>query len=139
MSENVIAALRTVLLDDGAVATLVGTRVFGVELPRAEATSMPRPCVVLRPSGGATFMPGSFVEHDAQRIDAMCYGETPFEAERVRIAVSDAFRTLRRGRVGTTLIHWVSPAGGMLTNRDTDAEWPLAFQSFQALYALEAA
>ncbi len=139
MSEDIVAALVTVLKADGGVSALVGARVFGLELPGAEAANMPRKAVVLAPSGGASLAAGSYSEHDTQRIDAFAYGETLFEAHRVRTAVSDAFRALRRGKTGTTLIHWVEPAGGWASQRESKLEWPRAFQSFQVLYALEAA
>ncbi len=139
MSQDIIAALVAVLKADGAVAALVGTRVFGIELPASEAADMPRQAVVLSPSGGSSLAAGSFIEHDTQRVDAFCYGETLFIAETLRRAVSDAFRALRRGKTGTTLIHWVKPAGGWTSQRDTDADWPRAFQSFQAYFALQAA
>ncbi len=139
MSEDIVAALVTFIKADGGVSALVGTRVFGLELPGAEAASMPRKAVVLKPSGGPSFASGSYSEHDTQRIDVFAYGETLFEATRVRTAVSDAFRALRRGKTGTTLIHWVEPAGGWASQRETKLEWPRAFQSFQAFYALEAA
>ena len=139
MSENIIAALRVVLLADETLNSLVGARVFGLELPPAEAAFMPRQCVVLRPSGGVAFQPGSYIEHAYQRIDVFSYGETMFEADAVRDAASTVLRTLRRGRTGGTLIHWVQSAGGWASQRDADADWPVSFQSFQAFYALETA
>ncbi len=139
MSENIISALRVFLLADAGVNALVGTRVFGVELPASEALLMPRQCVVIQPSGGASFQPGSYIDHDYQRVDVFSYGETPFEADTLRDAVSDALRDLRRGKVGGTLIHWVQTAGGWTSNRDADLDWPMAFQSFQAFYALTTA
>ncbi len=139
MSENIISALRVFLLADETLNALVGTRVFGLDLPKTEAAYMPRQCVVLKPSGGPAFQPGSTIEHAYQRIDTFSYGETPFEAGIVRDAVHDTLRLLRRGSVGGTLIHWVQTAGGWTSQRDADADWPVAFQSFQAFYALEAA
>jgi hypothetical protein len=139
MSENIASALRVFLLTDTGVNTLVGTRVFAVELPASEAASMPRQCVVIKPSGGPAFQPGSYIDHAFQTLDVFSYGETPFEAEAVRDAVNDALRLLRRGAINTTLIHWVQPAGGWASNRDPDADWPFGFQSFQAFYALDAA
>ncbi len=139
MSEDIISALRLVLLADETLNALVGERVFGVELPPAEAASMPRQCVVLKPSGGPAFQPGSYIEHAYQRIDVFSYGETPFEADAVRDAVHTALRQLRRGVTGGTLIHWVQSAGGWASQRDADADWPMAWQSFQAFFALETA
>ncbi len=139
MSEDIVGAVVTFLKADAGVAALVATRVFGLELPAAEAASMPRKGVVVASSGGSSFAAGSFIDHDTQRLDLFSFGETLFEAGRVRSAVSDALRGLRRGKIGTTLVHWIEPAGGWASQRATKLEWPRAFQSFQALYALEAA
>lgn len=139
MSADVIAALVSFLKADAGVAALVGTRVFGLELPAAEAGSMPRKAVLLQASGGVSLTAGTFAEHDTQRIDAHAYGETPFEAARLRRAVKDALKPLRRQVVDQVLIHWVEPAGGWATLRDPDADWPDAFQSFQAFFAEPAA
>jgi hypothetical protein len=139
MSENIATALRLFLLDDAGVAALVEDRVFVIELPASQAASMPRKCIVIRPSGGASFQPGGYTDHAWQTLDLFSYGETPFEADLVRDAVNDAFRAMRRNKTATTLIHWVSPAGGWASNRDPDADWPMGFQSFQAFYALDAA
>ncbi len=139
MSENIASALRLFLLADTGVNTLVGARVFAVELPKDEAAFMPRQCVVIKPSGGPAFQPGSYIDHAYQTVDTFSYGETPFEADAVRDAVNDALRLLRRNATNTTLIHWVQPAGGWASNRDPDADWPMGFQSFQAFYALDAA
>lgn len=139
MSENIASALRVFALGDTGINTLVADRVFAVELPKDEAASMPRKCVVIKPSGGPAFQPGSYIDHAYQTVDVFSYGETPFEADAVRDAVNDALRLLRRGTTGETLIHWVQPAGGWASNRDPDADWPMGFQSFQAFYALDAA
>ncbi len=139
MSENIASALRLFLLADSGVSGLVETRVFAVDLPAAEAASMPRQCVVVKPSGGPPFQPGSYIDHALQTLDLFSYGETSFEADLVRDAVGSALRLLRRGTIGTTLIHWVQPAGGWASNRDPDADWPMGFQSFQAFYALDVA
>jgi len=139
MSENIIAALMVYLRDNATIGDLVGARVFGVELPEAEAASMPRPCVVLKPSGGDSFAGRGTHRHETQRLDAFSYGETIFEAYKVSVAVYDALALLTRNRTGSTLIHWVNPAGGWTSNRDPDADWPMVFQSFQAFFALEAA
>ena len=139
MSEDIIGALVTFLKTDSDVTDLVGDRVFGIELPGSEATSMPRKAVVLSPSGGVSLAAGSYMNHDTQRVDAFSFGETLFEADRVRRAVFDAFRVRRRGVTGTTLIHWIESAGGWVSQRDADEDWPRSWQSFQVYHALEAA
>jgi hypothetical protein len=139
MSQDIVAALITVLKADAAVAALVGARVFGLELPASEAKSMPRKAVVLRAAGGPSLAAGSYIEHDSQRIDLFAWGETPYEAERTRRACFDALKFIKRQVAASTLIHWVEPAGGFATQRDPDAAWPVAFQSYQAFFATPAA
>ncbi len=139
MSADITTALVTFLKADGPLAALVGTRVFGVELPPAEASLMPRRAVVLQPSGGSTLTEGGYVEHTAQRFDVFSYGETPFEVEKVRRAVFDALKALRRSVTSSVLIHWCDPAGGFANLRDPDTKWPINFQSFQAFFAEKAA
>lgn len=139
MSADIIAGLVTFLKADAPLTALVGARVFGLELPASEAKSMPRPTVVLQASGGSTLVEGSYVEHTAQRIDVFSYGETPFEAERVRRAVFDALKALQREVSAGVLIHWCDPAGGYANIRDPDTKWPINFQSFQAFHAETAA
>ncbi len=130
-----IAALIAILMAAPQVAALAGTRVFGIELPRSEAASMPRQAIVLQPSGGATLMEGSYVEHTAQRVDLFAYGKTAYQAHMLGRAAAIAFKQFRRRVVGAVLVHSVDPAGGYFTGRDRDADWPLVFQSFQAFYA----
>ncbi len=139
MSADIIDALITFLKADTPLAALVGTRVFGIELPIAEAALMPRTAVLLQPSGGSTLVEGSYVEHTAQRFDVFSYGETPFESEKVRRAVFDALKALQRSLNAGVLIHWCDPAGGFANLRDPDTKWPINFQSFQAFYAETAA
>lgn len=139
MSADVIDGLVTFLKADAPLAVLVGTRVFGLELPPDEAKSMPRTAVVVQPSGGPTLVEGSYLEHTAQRFDVFSHGETPFESERVRRAVFDALKALQRVISAGVLIHWCDPAGGFANLRDPDTKWPINFQSFQAFYAETAA
>lgn len=132
-----IEALVAYLKADAGVATLVGTRVFGEELPPAEAVSMPRKAVVLQASGGPSLMAGSYVKHDTVRVDAFSYGETRYQAAQLRLAVREAFKIMRRVVYADTLLHWANDAGGLVGDRDRDALWPRVFQSFQVFYAEE--
>lgn len=134
---DLVAALVALLKADTATAARVDGRVFGGELPHGETASMPRDCIVIVPSGGASLTGASFVEHDTARIDLFAFGRTPAEAESLRDTAALALRRARRGVWAGVLIHWVQPAGGSSSARDPDAAWPRAFQSFQALHALE--
>lgn len=137
MIQDPIEAIVNCLLADAGIVALVGTRVFGNELEKAEAGSQPRKTIAIQPSGGGTFTTGSqdFIRHHDARFDAFCYGETPYEAGRVRREVHDVLKQINRKIIGGTLIHWVNPAGGFLATRDPDTEWPTAFESFQVFFA----
>ena len=137
MIQDPVKAIIDVLKANAAITTLVGTRVFGIELPQAEAASMPRKAIVVKPSGGAGFGVGErdYIEHSAPRMDVFSYGETPFEAAKVRREVYDVLKQLNRTVINTTLIHWVNPAGGLIHLRDADTDWPFVFESFQVFAA----
>ena len=132
-----VSALVAYLKTDGAVATPIGLRIFGGELPSVEARSMPRGALIVKLSGGTSLTAGTFVEHDTQRIDLFAFGPTPFEASQLLARASLALRRLRRGVWAGTLIHWVNSAGGSNVGREPATDWPRAFQSFQVMHALE--
>jgi hypothetical protein len=132
-----VEALKTILLADAGIADTVDARVFGGELPAAEAAHMPRAAVVLRPSGGTSLTAGSFARHDTQRIDLLAYGATSQEADALARRCHLLFIDLRRQVIAGCLIHWVDTAGGLSARRDRDAVWPFALQSFQIFHALE--
>ena len=143
MSEpDMIGALVALLKADTGVAALVDVRVFGLELPAAQASDMPRKGVILRPSGGVSAL-GGYVEATAERVDAVSWGETPYEANRVSLAVRAALMRARRQVIAVddtgVLIHSAEEAGGRLSIRDAETNWPAITQAFQILYALKAA
>ncbi len=139
MSADIIAALVAFVKADASTAALVGSRVYGVELPKDEADARARKIIVLKPSGEATLIGslggGSYVEHTTQRFDVFSYGETPVEVEKVRGAVNLALKRLRRTVSLSVLIHWCNSAGGFTSRRDPDIFWPFNFQSYQTLFA----
>jgi len=143
MSEpDVIGALVALLKADAGVAAEVGARVFGDELPRDQVGDMPRKGAIVRLSGGVSPI-GGYVEATAERIDAISWGATPYEATTVSLAVRGALKRLRRQVVdvdGTgVLLHSAEEAGGRLSIRDQETNWPAVTQAFQVLYALQAA
>lgn len=137
-----IGALVALLSADASVAALAGARVFGNELPAAEAASMPRHAVVIRPAGGVSPV-GGFVEITAERFDAISWGETPYQANRLASAVFAALKRARRQVVSVdgsgVLVHWIENAGGRLSLRDAETDWPAVTQPYQVMYSLKAA
>lgn len=130
-----LSALITFLKADVDLAALVSTRVFGDELPAGQTTAMPRKCVVVEPSGGTQSIGRAYQNYGDGRFDIKSYGETPFEAARVQLAVYGAMKALRRKTHSGVLLHWAIRSGGPLPLRDPDTDWPSRFESYQVLAA----
>lgn len=124
-----LEGLREILIDDTDVAALVSTRVFGIELPRSEANSQPRKAIVLSLAGGLGS--SSYIEHGQNTVDVLCYGETPFEAERVRRTVHPVLKQITRVIRAGVLIHSAIAVGGPITLRDRDTDWPISLETWQ--------
>lgn len=135
MIPDSLGAIVNFLKADAGVASLVGTRVFGGELPRAETDSMPRAAIVVRPAGGLGTFGQAFQEYGDRRVDVRCYGTTPSAADAVYRHVHPALKQLSRVKQGSVLLHWARPAGGPLTLRDQDTDWPFTFCAWQVLAA----
>lgn len=134
---DLIGAIVAFLKADAALAALVGTRVFGGELPEGETANMPRRAIVVRKSGGVSRTGDSYLEHDTKRVDVFAYGATPYEASQVLETAALALRRLRRSVHAGVLLHTAEQASGALPGREPTTEWPREFQSFQVLHALE--
>ena len=141
MIVDVVAAVRSYLLGVPEVAGLVGTDVYGAELPRGLVDAMPRKVLVLRPSGGVTAGPGvrDYTALMQPRLDVLHYGETPYEALRLERAVRAALGTLDRVVAAQVLLHAAIPAGGPITFRDGETDWPLVVEAWTVLAATVAA
>lgn len=129
---DMIDALRRYLLADPDVSELVGTRVFGGELPSGQASSMPRHAVVIRYSGGGS-LGGGHQEYSDKRVDVRCYGSTIYEADRLWRSVGPALQALQREVHADCLLHWARRGGGPIDLRDPDTDWPFIFSSWQVL------
>ena len=129
MIQDHVTAVMEYLKADSDIVALVGTRVFGIELPELETNFMPRKAIVIKQSGGDGS--GGYLEHSSPRIDIFCYGETPHQARTVRREVFDVLKQLIRTVTDSTLINSISPEGGPLDLRDPDTQWPVVFESYQ--------
>lgn len=134
---DLIGALVALLQADATLQASLGTRVFGGELPEGETKHMPRRALVIRPSGGLSLTGQSNLEHDTQRVDLFAFGATPQEAGRLMAAAHLCLRRVNRVVSAGVLIHWCQSAGGFLSSREPETDWPRVFQSFQVFHALE--
>lgn len=131
--EDLMAALIVHLKAQSIVSDIAAQRVFGMELPPEEAESMPRHAVVLQPAGGASPGYTTTLPLNAMRVDAFSYGPTAYEARRLSRAVRAVMKGIERTKVGTVLLHWATPAGGLVDERDPQARWPRVFESFSIM------
>lgn len=134
MSVDIVAALRAFLLDQSAVTDVSSGRIYGTELPKDDAAPMPRQALVLKPSGGPQPVRG-YQELAGQRIDLRAYGATPFDAQEAERVTFEPLNQLVRVVYESVLIHSATPAGGFITGRDADTDWPLTVRSWQILFA----
>ena len=123
---NVTEAMVDILKKASGVSALVGDRVFGTELPDDQGQKLSRRCVVVSASGGAGAGAGSRSRAHwiPNRLDAKCYGKTPYEADQVHNAVYRVMTQLERTVVGDVAVMDAVVAGGPLPGRDGDADWP---------------
>jgi hypothetical protein len=131
MLPDAMAALLTFLGQQASITALVETRLFGMELPDTEIAAMPRKAMVLRWAGGLI---GSLPEVlHSRRVDVHCYGETPYEAERLHRTVYPILKGCFRQVVGDVMVHNVAEAGGAVPVRDPTFLWPSVVQSWAVI------
>lgn len=129
-----VAALRTFLLADAAVAALVGTRIYGQEIGKKDdREAMPLDAIVLNYAGGPESPGGGFQEFGNTRVDAFCYGATLNQSAKVYRAVYRALTQMHTQRIGDTLVYSVSVSSKGATAMDPVTQWPLTLASFLAL------
>jgi hypothetical protein len=128
-----VVAVQEWLADGPELAEAVAGRVFGHGLPDDEATSMPRPCVVVTEAGGYTDdLPE---EMDRARLDVRSYGATPDQAKTVAILVRRRMRELSRSVRNGIVISAPSRVGGYIPYREPIGDWPAFLRSYLVPYS----
>jgi len=127
-----LSALRGYLMAQASVTSLFAgipdIYVLGIPSDEAWIKAMPVKCVVLVPTGGAQ-NPGIGYTTRAN-VEAVCYGESDYEAYRLERAVSEALKTLNREVVGGVLLHNATLVGGPIQARDPETLWPAMRRQF---------
>ena len=127
---DAIGTIISLLSADTDISALVGARVFGAELPPAEAASMPRKAIVVTAAGGIDA--ADFAPWQRPRFDLKCYGETPGEADLVRRTAHAVLKQAERGSVGGTLMFSCTQSAGPTQFRDPDFDWPISMETWLA-------
>lgn len=131
-------AVMSVLKTPQAIFDLVGddvertSRVYGIEIPASEADTMPRKLIVVRQSGMGG-QSGGFVRVQKALLDVACYGETPYEAEQLRLEVNRYLKDFRRQMSEGFLIHSFDLVNGPIHLREPQTEWPYVVETWRCL------
>lgn len=134
LHEAVIAVLK----DPQEIFDLVGddventSRVFGIEIPASEAEYMPRKLIVVRQSGMGG-QSGGFVRVQKPLIDVAYYGETPYEAEVLRLEVNRYLKNFRRRMSEGFLLHSFDLVNGPIHLREPQTEWPYVLETWRCM------
>lgn len=145
LANHITAAREALKADpDGVLATAMGgtIRVHGAEIPDSRVPAMPERCAVVRAAGGPGVAPGTSdnAPITVYRIDVLCYGRTPAEADLVALSVKHALKRWRYGQTsGRHLVHWFHHVAGPVPLRDPDGDWPVSIVTFQMQMADELA
>jgi len=133
-----LSALRTYLLSQAAVLNMFvdssGARtiaqVYVLGIPSSEdfVKAMPQKCIVLVPTGGPAQQGLRPVSN--ANVDAVCYGESDWEAARLERVVAESLKTLCREVVGAVLLHGCTLSGGPIQARDPETLWPAMRRQF---------
>lgn len=145
MTADATAATVQLLKDDTAVVALAGTNIYGSEAPDTDAfnEAMPTYAVVIQPAGGIGPADGSYLAIDGQRLEANCYGASPYRARELARAVHAALKAVKRQTVTydegdadtAVLIHAFTPSGGFVALREPETRWPRVLRSYTCIYA----
>lgn len=126
--QPLIGALQAILAADVEVAAIVGTRVFGLELPKGESASMPRQAVVLKMSGGDP--DGSLNPVTDVTVDVFNYGGNMTEAETLYLTTHATLKAMGRQHASNTMVYPALRVGGPFYLKDPDGDWPVVVESW---------
>lgn len=134
---DTLTPIVTILKADGDIAALVGTKVFGTDLPRDQSTFIEgkatKAIVVSPRAGGDIPSVSRFNPLETRGLDVFCYGETLIEADVVRRTVFATLKNIDRDVASGVLVHWCLPAGGAASGKDSETDWPVYWNSWQMM------
>lgn len=135
---DLIAVLMTELKNNAAVTALVGTRVFGQELPPGESASMPRKAIVVGEAPAFAITGPSYAPIIRPSYDIWCYGENFTECDKLVRAVHDLLKY-----IGLAASHPKIKAadrnGTYARFREPDKQWPIIVFGWDVVAREEAA
>lgn len=89
---------------------------------------MPRKALVIRPAGGPERQ--DYREFTQQRYDLLCYGETAFEADRVRRTAWPDMQQLTGETLQGVRLYSVMPSGSTFFRDLDNTDWPVFVDTY---------
>lgn len=119
------------------VSEATSGRVYGVEVPEAEAGAMPRSCVVVIPNGLGTPPPGQsdYVRANVSRIEIRSYAASPAEAGRISALVDVHLHQHGRQIIRGTMVWWATRVSGPVSARVAPGDWPCVIRTYDVFHA----
>ena len=134
-SVSILTALIDILQADSDVTDLTTTsRIFGFEVPKSEADSMPRSACVLDPVPAGAVM-NDYLPLSVYAVDIFNYGARAQDAEQLQRATHDALERVNRDIFSGIMVHSVLQDVTPNFGRDRDADWPFMLEGWVAQYA----
>ena len=136
---NSLLGVQLYLRDHARISPLVAGRVHGAEVPRSLLPRMPMQTICLSGAGGpgGGLSGSSMSRWGDDRIDVLCYGRTPFEADQLHFEARLALTDLDRKIVEGIMLYTAVLESGPISLRDDGTDWPLTFSSWRIKYNLE--
>ena len=128
LAQDPIAATRIFLQADATITALLSSRVFGMEVTKAEAKNMPRKAIVINGAGGVG--QGSFVATFKIRLDFFCYGEIPDDAWEVYLTLHTVLKQMDRQVVNSTMLMSFIHSAGPFPTKDQKTDWPVVIDTW---------
>jgi hypothetical protein len=131
-------AVMAVIVEPAEIFAMIGddvarmSRVFGIEMPEAESKKMPRKAIVVRQSGLGG-QSGGYTRVQKTLIDVAYYGETPLEAELLRLEVNRFLKDFRRRMSKGFLLHSFDLVNGPNHLREPQTEWPYVLETWRCM------
>lgn len=131
---NVLKEPEEIFAMVGGEAGLDAARVFGIEIPKSEVDLklMPRKLLVVRQSGQGGGS-GGYTRIQKTMVDVLCYGETPYEAELLRLEVHRFLKDFRRRTSKGFLLHSFDSVNGPIPTREPTTEWPYVLETWRCM------
>lgn len=132
---NPITSIKTYLLTISAITALVGTRIYGEEIPfdATDEVDLP-PTIVLDNAGKRDLWGASNMDVSGFRVTTRCYAPTLLQASDLDLLVYAAMKSINRWAVaGVGGLHYATQESGPRMLRDPDTKWPYSVSSYMLM------